>query len=82
MNLEKEITNIVSTIIQVEESEIQKEASFFDEYGMDSLRALEILAEIENKYKITIDPEKLTEMTCLDKVISITKECIEKDGKC
>lgn len=80
MNLEKEITSIVAAIIQVEESEIRKEASFFDDYGMDSLRALEILAEIENKYKITIDPEKLSEMTCLDKVINITRECLEKDG--
>ena len=82
MNLEKEITSIVAPIIQVEESEIRKEASFFSEYGVDSLRALEILAEIENKYKIMIDPEKLAEMTCLENVISITKEYLEKDGKC
>lgn len=82
MNLEKEITSIVSSIIQVEESEIRKDASFFDDYGMDSLRALEILAEVENKYSITIDPEKLMEMTCLEKVIDITKECLEKDGRC
>lgn len=81
MSIEKEITGIVSSIIQVAENEIRKEASFFDEYGMDSLRALEILAEIENKYKITIDPEKLAEMTCLQKVISITEECLKKDGR-
>ena len=81
MSLDKEITSIVASIIQVEESEIRKEASFFDEYGMDSLRALEILAEIENKYKITIDPEKLAEMTCLQKVINITEECLKNDGR-
>lgn len=82
MNLEKEITSIVSSIIQVEESEIRMEASFFDDYGMDSLRALEILAEIENKYSIMIDPEMLMEMTCLEKVIDITRECLKKDGRC
>lgn len=82
MNLEKEITSIVSSIIQVEESEIRMDASFFDDYGMDSLRALEILAEVENKYGITIAPEKLMEMTCLEKVIQIAKECLEKDGRC
>jgi 3-oxoacyl-[acyl-carrier-protein] synthase II len=63
MNLENEILSIVSAIIQVPEADIQMDASFFNEYGMDSLKALEILAEIENKYKITIDPEKLMEMT-------------------
>ena len=81
MSLDKEITGIVASIIQVEGSEIRKEASFFDEYGMDSLRALEILAEIENKYKITIDPEKLAEMTCLQKVINITEEYLKNDGR-
>lgn len=80
MNLEKEITSIVASIIQVEEYVIRKDASFFDDYGMDSLRVLEILAEIENRYKITVDPEKLSEMTCLDKVINITRECLGKDG--
>ena len=81
MNLEKEITSIVATIIQAKENEIRKDASFFDEYGVDSLRTLEILAEIENKYQITIEPEKLVEMTCLEKVISITRECLNEDAR-
>lgn len=81
MNLENEILSIVSAIIQVPEADIQMDASFFNEYGMDSLKALEILAEIENKYKITIDPEKLMEMTCVSKIVNITRECLESDDK-
>lgn len=77
MDLEQEIIEIVSIIIQIPEQEINVNASFFDDYGMDSLRALEILAEVENKYQITIDPEKLEKMTSISEVVKITKEYLE-----
>lgn len=77
MCLEKEIKEIVSEIIQTPVDEIESDGSFFDDYGMDSLKALEILAEIENKYEITIDPEKLTKMTSVDEVVKITKEYLD-----
>lgn len=80
MNIEKEIKEIVSAIIQVSIDEIDTKASFFDDYGMDSLRALEILAEIENKYQITIDPEQLMKMTSIEAVVNITREYL-KDEK-
>jgi len=81
MSIEKEIKEIVSAIIQVPEDEIDSNASFFDDYGMDSLRALEILAEIENKYHITIDPEKLMKMTSVTDVVKITREYLEDEKK-
>lgn len=77
MDLEKDIKEIVSNIIQRPEEEIDVNASFFDEYGMDSLRALEILAEVENKYHITIDPEKLMKMTSISDVVNITREYLD-----
>ncbi len=80
MSLENEIKEIVSVIIQVSIDEIDSEASFFDDYGMDSLRALEILAEIENRYQIIIDPEKLMKMTNVAEVVNITREYLE-NGK-
>lgn len=78
MNIEKEIVEIVAEILQMPPSDISLEASFFDEYGMDSLRALEIMAEIENRYGITIDPDRLMEMTNVSQVIQIAKECIDQ----
>jgi len=45
-----------------------------DDMGLDSLRALEILAAIENEFSITIEPERLREMTTLNNVIKLTKE--------
>ena len=44
MNIENEIREIVAEILQIPAEELDTSASFFDEYGMDSLRALEILS--------------------------------------
>ena len=73
MNLENEIKEIVSNVIQVPVQEISDNASFIDDYGMDSLRILEILAEIENKYKITINPEDIKKMVNVSGVIELTQ---------
>lgn len=78
MNLEKEIKNIISSIIKIPENDIDINASLFDDYGMDSLRILEILAEVENKYSITIDPEKLMQMTNIAEIVKITQEYLDE----
>jgi len=74
MELENKIKEIVSNIIQIPADEVKLDASFFDDYGMDSLRALEILAEVENTYNITIEPDKLMQMTSVSEVVKITRE--------
>jgi acyl carrier protein len=73
MNCEERIKEIVCEIVDIKE-EINPDASFMDDMGLDSLRALEILAAIENEYSITIEPERLREMTTLNNVIKLTKE--------
>ncbi|WP_027627666.1 acyl carrier protein [Ruminiclostridium cellobioparum] len=76
MSCEQEIKGLVSEIVGVSAEELLPDASFMDDLGMDSLRALEILAAIENKYGITIEPERLQEMTTLNNVIKVSMEYI------
>ncbi len=74
MNYEERIKEIVCDIVGIAKEEINPDASFMDDMGLDSLRALEILAAIENEFSITIEPERLREMTTLNNVIKLTKE--------
>ncbi len=74
MNCEERTKEIVCEIVGIAKDEINPDASFMDDMGLDSLRALEILAAIENEYSITIEPERLREMTTLNNVIKLTKE--------
>jgi len=82
-DLEKEITLIVSEITEIEEDEIweKKEANFFQELEVDSLLALEILASIEKKYKISIPEERLVDITSLNATINLTKEILAEADK-
>ena len=73
MNCEERIKEIVCEIVGMSKEEINPEASFMDDMGLDSLRALEILAAIENEFSITIEPERLREMTTLENVIKLTR---------
>ena len=76
MNCEERIKEIVCEIVGIAMEEINPDASFMEDMGLDSLRALEILAAIENEFSITIEPERLREMTTLNNVIKLTKEYI------
>lgn len=71
---EAEVKAVVAEILEKDVSEIPDEASFVTDLGMDSLRALEILAMLEKKYKIRIPPEKLREMANMKAVIRVVNE--------
>ena len=79
MNLQQEILNIVANVLQLPTEDIDPAGHFFEDYGVDSLRALEILAEVENAYHITLDPENLMKMTCVNEVVRLTKEALGND---
>lgn len=81
MSIKNEVTEIVCEIIRISPNDINPDASFTDDMGIDSLRALEILAAIENKYEITIEPERLKDMSSLNKVIKVTEEHLTSCGK-
>jgi acyl carrier protein len=71
---ENEIREIVAEILETDINDIPDDADFIKDMGMDSLRALEILASLEKKFKITIPQEKLKDMNNMSNVIRITKE--------
>jgi len=73
-NLEMEIKNLIAEIIEKDPNEITLQAKFFEDLGVDSMMALEIMAAIEKKYKISIPEEKLAQMTTLADTITVAKE--------
>lgn len=74
---EAEVKAVVVEILEKDVSEVTDEALFVDDLGMDSLRALEILAMMEKKYKIRIPAEKLREMVNIKAVIKVVNEYYE-----
>ena len=77
VNLEQDIKEIIGNILEVEPEKITPDAKFVEELGMDSMMALEILAAIEKKYKITIPEENLAKLTSLKDVVDIAKQFVK-----
>ncbi len=73
-DLNTEIRDIIAVIIEKKPEEITGDARFFEDLGVDSMMALEILAAIEKKYKISIPEEKLAQLTTLNQTIAVAKE--------
>lgn len=73
-DLENEIRAIIAQIVEKEPAEVTLDAKFFEDLGMDSMMALEIMAAIEKKYKISIPEEKLTQLTTLRQTVAVAQE--------
>ncbi|MDP3143106.1 MAG: acyl carrier protein [Candidatus Omnitrophota bacterium] len=77
-NLEQEIKVLISEVLETEPGKINPQAKFVDDLGMDSMMALEILASLEKKYKITIPEDMMPKFTSLEQTVSILQGLLAK----
>ena len=78
INVEKDIRELVAEILETEPQEIDANAHFVKDLGMDSMMALEILAGIEKKYRIVIPEETLPKFTDLNTTVGIVEGILKK----
>lgn len=69
-----EVKRIVCEILEIEPDELTETAHFIEDHGGDSLRAIEILANLESTFGVTIDQEDLGRMTTLENVFKVLDE--------
>ncbi|MBL1081160.1 acyl carrier protein [Streptomyces actinomycinicus] len=69
-----EIREIVAEVLEVEPEEITETSNFANDHEADSLRAIEILARLEKKYKVEIPQSDLPKMENLTAVYQILAE--------
>jgi acyl carrier protein len=67
----EELREIVAEVLEVEPHEIEDDAHFQAVYGADSLRAIEVLARIEKRYKIDVPQSELANMVNLTAVYAV-----------
>lgn len=66
-----EIKGIVAEVSEMEPEEIDNDGLLKDDYGIDSMRMIEILATLEKNYGIKINQEDLSEMTTVHNIYKI-----------
>lgn len=70
----QKIREIVCEILELEEDEVSADGLFKEDYGADSLRAIEILAALEKQFSIVIDQAELARMVNLRAVYEVIAE--------
>ena len=75
---QEEIKSVIAKIIEVEPDKIGEETHLVEVLGADSMMALEIMAALEKKYKITIPEEDLPKIANLKQVVELVIGLLKK----
>ena len=77
-NLEQDILRTIADITGINIEEFKPEANFYDDLGVDSIKAIEIVVALERRYKIRIRDEQLPKISVVGQVIEIVKSALKK----
>jgi acyl carrier protein len=72
-NFEQEIKKLVAEIIEVPIENLKPDTDFFNDLGVDSLKAIEIVAAFEKKYRVIIPEKDIPKIRNLRQIIEYTK---------
>lgn len=80
--LEREITNLVAEIIEMEPQELwdKRSLQFVEELGVDSMLSLEVLAALEKKYRIEIPEENVLDLVHLQATIDLVQRRLQESA--
>ncbi len=78
--IEATVTGIVAEVAELPEEQLWKrrDEHLFEDIGLDSLLALEIIASLERKYHIEVPEEKIIEVTTLSDAIALVREAVQQ----
>ncbi|MEV6128138.1 phosphopantetheine-binding protein [Streptomyces violaceusniger] len=70
----QKIKEIVCDVLEIEEDEVTETSLFKEDHSADSLRSIEILANLEKEFHVTIDQSELPRMVHLKGVYEVVAE--------
>jgi acyl carrier protein len=76
--LEEEIKQLVADVIGRNTSELTSETNFWNDLGVDSIKAIEITVAIERKYKISVRDEQIPKITNIGQAVEVVQQALEK----
>lgn len=68
------VKNILCDILEVEPADLTEDGLFIEEYGADSLRAVEILASLEKRFNLKLPEKELKNMVNLRQVKQVLQQ--------
>ena len=69
-----EVKKVLMEEFEVEESLISPEANFYEDLGLDSLDAIDLIVTLNNFYNIEVEPTESEEIRTVQNLIEIVKK--------
>ncbi len=69
-----EVKKVLIEEFEVEESAITPEATFYEDLGLDSLDAIDLIVTLNNFYNIEVEPTESEEIRTVQSLIEIVKK--------
>ncbi|HIP49297.1 MAG TPA: acyl carrier protein [Lutibacter sp.] len=69
-----EVKKVLMEEFEVEESVITLEANFYEDLGLDSLDAIDLIVTLNNFYNIEVEPTESEEIRTVQNLIEIVKK--------
>ena len=77
-NLEQELKELIAGAIGREVAELKRDANFWQDLEVDSIKAIEITVAIERKYKISIRDEEIPKISTIGQAVEAVREALKK----
>jgi len=75
--IKTKIKEVIGGMFDLKLEDISDTKAFNQMAKYDSMRALELLAKLENEFEITIDPDQLVLMGTVDGVAQVIGGCLD-----
>lgn len=69
-----EVKKVLIEEFEVEEGVISPEATFYEDLGLDSLDAIDLIVTLNNFYNIEVEPTESEEIRTVQNLIDIVKK--------
>ncbi|RJP28108.1 MAG: acyl carrier protein [Candidatus Omnitrophota bacterium] len=77
-DLNKEVIKIISKVIAIKPDRITPDSDLFRDLGADSLKAIEIVAAIEKKYKLKLEIKRIAKIKTPGQIINLIEDAFKK----
>ena len=73
-----EIKAVVCRVLEVDEDKVGPADHFVTDLGADSMKLIELLANLEIEFDVEVDPAEFEKLVDLDGVYSVLSEALDK----
>jgi acyl carrier protein len=74
----EEIKAVVCRVLEVDEDQVGPTAHFVEDLGADSMKLIELLANLEIEFDVEVDPGEFERLVSLDGVYAVLSEALDK----